>query len=255
MTTAPERGTRGPLPLVVIPGMLCDETLWAEVDLPRDRDIHHIALTRPDIGQLADEALSSLSGPFVLVGLSLGSIVGFEILRRAPERVAGLCAMSTNAGAPRPEQYAAWRAMDRLIGEGRFTDVVEQTLPGMFDVPRPPLEAAQRYRKMARAVGPEAARAQLAAQATRTDAFDVLPAARCPALVLCGTRDALCPPDFHRAITAAVPGARLHELPGAGHLLPWQRPDTVSTAVREVLDAAERGRPLAPCPSAPAVFP
>lgn len=253
MTTTPRRGARRPLPLVVIPGMLCDETLWAEAALPRDRDVHHIALTRPDIGQLADEALSSLSGPFVLVGLSLGSIVGFEILRRAPERVAGLCAMSTNAGAPRPEQYAAWRAMDRLIGEGRFTDVVEQTLPGMFDVPRPPREAAQRYREMAQAVGPEAARAQLAAQATRTDAFDVLPSARCPALVLCGTRDALCPPDFHQAITAAVPGARLHELPGAGHLLPWQRPDAVSAAVREVLDAAEHGRPLGP--ASPAVLP
>ncbi len=40
--------------------------------------------------------------------------------------------MATNAGAPRPEQYAAWRAMDELIAAGRFGDVVERTLPDMF---------------------------------------------------------------------------------------------------------------------------
>ncbi|MBZ4019064.1 alpha/beta fold hydrolase [Streptomyces purpurogeneiscleroticus] len=239
-------GASGPLPLVVVPGMLCDHGLWTGVAFPERHEVHHVALTEPDIGRQADEVLSAVPGPFVLVGLSLGAIVGFEVLRRAPERVAGFCAMSTNAGAPRPEQYAAWRAMDELIAGGRFEEVIERTLPGMFDVTEPPGDLADRYRSMAHRVGPHPARAQLAAQATRSDAHGTLRTVRCPTTVLYGTRDALCPPDFHRAIAEAVPGARLSAVPGAGHLLPIQQPGAVSAAVRDLLATAQRTQPPQP---------
>lgn len=240
-----------PLPLVVIPGMLCDESLWSDVGFPEGHLVRHLALGKPDMGELAEEGLALVTGPFVLVGLSLGAIVGFEMLRRAPERVAGVCAMSTNAGAPRAEQYDAWQAMDTLIADGRFAEAVEQTLPAMFHLPDPPGGLAERYRGMAHAVGPHAARAQLAAQATRRDAFGALRTARCPALVLHGERDALCPPDFHQAIARAMTGARARELPGAGHLLPWQRPRDTATAVHEVLAEAERARALGPAQDQP----
>ncbi|WP_229870508.1 alpha/beta fold hydrolase [Streptomyces longisporoflavus] len=239
-----------PLPLVVVPGMMCDPSLWAEVDFPEGHPVLHLELGKPDIGALADDLLARVSGPFVVVGLSLGAIVAFEALRRSPERIAGLCVMSTNAGAPRPEQYAAWRAMEGLVDDGRFADAVEQTLPGMFPTPRPSSESAERYRRMARAVGPDAARAQLAAQSTRRDAIDALRGARCPAVVLSGSRDALCPPDFHQVIASALPDAELRTVPDAGHLLPWQEPSAVSDALRDLLGRV-RTRPTA-CPTRPA---
>lgn len=245
MTGVPYAEGARPLPLVVVPGMLCDARLWSGVDFPPGHDVHHVDLRRPDVGALAEDVLAATRGPFVLVGLSLGAIVGFEVLRRAPRRVAGLCVMSTNAGAPRREQYAAWRAMDGLIAADRFADVVERTLPGMFPDPEPTPGDAERYRAMAHAVGAPAARAQLAAQATRTDAADMLRAVRCPTVVLAGARDALCPPRFHRAIADAVPGAALEVLPDAGHLLPWQRPDAVTDALRSLVGAAARTTPAA----------
>lgn len=255
MSAVPPDGAPGPLPLVVVPGMLCDHDLWSDVAFPEHHQVHHVGLTRADIGRQTEDVLSAVTGPFVLVGLSLGAIVGFEVLRRAPERVAGFCAMSTNAGAPRPEQHAAWRAMDGLIAAGRFEEAVAQTLPGMFDAADPPVDLARRYRSMARRVGPDAARAQLAAQATRSDAHGALRTVRCPTTVLYGTRDALCPPDFHRAIAEAVPGARLTAVPGAGHLLPIQRPRPVSAAVHDLVAAAERTRPRPPVPARPAAHP
>ncbi|MEU9356677.1 alpha/beta fold hydrolase [Streptomyces sp. NPDC048301] len=229
--------TAAPLPLVVVPGMLCDAALWSEVTFPEGHPVHHVALTRPDIGTLAENVLDAVRGPFVLVGLSLGAIVGFEALRRAPERVAGLCVMATNAAAPRPEQHAAWKELDALVAAGRFAEVVERTLPDMFPDRRPSAADAERYRRMAQAVGPTAARVQLAAQATRQDALAALRAARCPSVVLAGGRDTLCPPAFHHSITEALPGARLRELPDAGHLVPWQRPDAVSAALRQLVAA------------------
>ncbi|MEU1488462.1 alpha/beta fold hydrolase [Streptomyces sp. NPDC005752] len=245
-----DSGRPEPLPLVVVPGMLCDADLWSEVVFPEGHPVHHVELRGPDIGVMAGDLLSAVSGPFVAVGLSLGAVVAFEALRTAPERFRGLCVMSTNAGAPRPAQHAAWRAWDELIADGRFTDVVEQTLPGMFPAPCPPGEPAERYRRMAYAVGPEAARAQLAAQATRRDATGALGAARCPTVVLAGAQDALCPPDFHRTIARAVPGAVLREVAGAGHLLPWQCPSAVSTALRDLL--ARVAAPVTSAHTAPA---
>ncbi|MFB8026552.1 alpha/beta fold hydrolase [Streptomyces sp. NPDC056465] len=246
MTAVPRVGPAYPLPLVVVPGMLCDESLWSEVEFPEGHAVHHLALGKPDIGALAGDLLSSVPGPFVAVGLSLGAVVAFEALHRAPERIAGLCVMSANAGAPRPGQYAAWRAWDGLIAGGRFADVVEETLPGMFPAPPDPAGGeAERYRRMARAVGPVAARSQLAAQATRSDREDALRTARCPTVVLSGARDALCPPDFHRLIARAVPDAELREVPGAGHLLPWQSPWEVSAALRDLLARVRSSRPPA----------
>jgi pimeloyl-ACP methyl ester carboxylesterase len=232
------RYAAGPLPLVVVPGMLCDASLWSDVRFPEGHGVHHVPLRQADMGALAEDVLAAVTGPFVLVGLSLGAIAAFEALRRAPARIAGLCVMATNAGAPRPEQYAAWRESEALIAAGRFADVVERTLPDMFPGRRAAPGDARRYRDMAHAVGPAAARAQLAAQATRTDATDVLRSVRCPTAVLAGERDALCPPAFHRAIADLVPGARLTLLPGAGHLLPWQRPEAVSAALRELVASA-----------------
>ncbi|MFJ6694592.1 alpha/beta fold hydrolase [Streptomyces sp. NPDC091272] len=228
---APNGTAAGPLPFVAVPGMLCDADLWRDVRFPEGHEVRHVPLRRTDIGALADDVLAAVAGRFVLVGLSLGAIVSFEVLRRAPGRVAGLCVMATNAHAPRPEQYAAWRAMDDRIAAGRFTDVVEETLPGMFPGRNPTPWAARRYRAMAHRVGATAARAQLAAQATRTDAVEVLRTVGCPTVVLAGARDALCPPAFHHAIADPVPGARLTVLPDAGHLLPWQRPEEVTAAL------------------------
>ncbi len=227
-----------PLPLVVVPGMLCDADLWSDVAFPEGHPVHHVALRRPDVGALADDVLATVEGPFVLVGLSLGAIVGFEVLHRAPGRVAGLCVMATNAAGPRPEQYAAWRELDGLVAAGRFAEVVERTLPDMFPGRQVPDAEAGRYRRMAGTVGPGAARQQLAAQATRQDRLAALRSADCPALVLSGARDTLCPPAFHHAIAAALPQGQLRELPDAGHLVPWQCPDAVSTALRDVVTAA-----------------
>lgn len=52
------------------------------------------------------------------------------------------------------------------------------------------------------------------------DVRDILPAVRVPALVMHRTNDYLFPVTFSRDFAAAIPGARLVELPGVDHL-PW----------------------------------
>lgn len=225
--------------VVLVPGMLCDADLWSDVAsglpgaLPAD-------ITAPDIAAMAEQVLAVADGPFVLVGLSLGAIVGFEVARRAPERLAGLCAMSANAAAPRPDQLAAWTEMAARTGHGGFGSVVaEQLLPTMYAGRNPSEDKRNRFLGMAHRVGPDTFVEQLAAQATRTEAFSVLDRLSCPVLVLCGEQDQLCPPSFHRDIAAHARDSVLRVVPGAGHLLPIEAPHAVSAALRDWLPSLD----------------
>lgn len=65
----------------------------------------------------------------------------------------------------------------------------------------------------------------------RMDLGPGLAATTIPATVLVGTRDLLTPPRSARALARAWPSAELKVLPGAGHMLPIERPDEVVEAV------------------------
>jgi pimeloyl-ACP methyl ester carboxylesterase len=72
------------------------------------------------------------------------------------------------------------------------------------------------------------------------DRFDVrerLGAIRTPTLVLTGAEDRLTPLAYGRFLAAAIPGARLVEIPGAGHFPQLEQPAAVNRAVREFLAA------------------
>jgi pimeloyl-ACP methyl ester carboxylesterase len=57
---------------------------------------------------------------------------------------------------------------------------------------------------------------------------------RVPVVVVRGTRDALCPGDWARALVAAAPAGELVELPGAAHMTVQTHPAEVAAAVRSV---------------------
>jgi pimeloyl-ACP methyl ester carboxylesterase len=61
------------------------------------------------------------------------------------------------------------------------------------------------------------------------------------ALVLVGAEDRALPPARSRALAAALPSARLVEVPGAGHLSALEAPDAVGAAVGRFLDEVHAG--------------
>jgi pimeloyl-ACP methyl ester carboxylesterase len=75
-----------------------------------------------------------------------------------------------------------------------------------------------------------------ATEATWTgDYTGVLPTISVPALVLCGERDAIAPPELSRAIAGAIPGARFAFVPDAGHVANADNPAAFNELVREFL--------------------
>jgi pimeloyl-ACP methyl ester carboxylesterase len=55
-----------------------------------------------------------------------------------------------------------------------------------------------------------------------------------PANILVGEADRIIPARAGARLAAAIPGARLTRLPGAGHLLPFQQPGAIVAAIEEI---------------------
>jgi 3-oxoadipate enol-lactonase len=75
------------------------------------------------------------------------------------------------------------------------------------------------------------------AMMARPDSTATLATITVPTLVVAGEEDTISTPNEARGIAAAVPGARLVTIPGAGHLSSLEQPAAFSRAVREFLAA------------------
>ena len=225
------------IPLVLVPGLLCDEALWAhqtehlgEVAEPAVV----LATGAPSIGGVAEQVLAAAPARFALAGLSMGGYVALEIMRRAPGRVARLALLDTSARPDTPEQTALRREMLELVARGGFGKVMPASLPKLVHPDRLQDDRLLGVIKgMAARVGEEAYVRQQTAIIARPDSRPDLARIRCPTLVLCGRQDALCPVDRHAEMAAAIPGARLAIIEDCGHMAPLERPQAVTALLRE----------------------
>ena len=229
-------------PVAFLPGPLTTEAFWSPVVARLDGRVEPwIAdLTLADsIAAMATRVLADAPWPrFALAGHSLGGYVALEIVRRAPERIARLALIDTQARPDTLEAIDRRRALIELAQSGRFQEVAERLIPVVFDsveVVEPSLVAL--HRDMARAVGAEAFLRQQRAIMDRVDSRPTLAAIRCPTLVLCGVHDLLTPLDRHEEMAAAIAGAKLVAVPSAGHYSPLERPYEVGFALANWLDA------------------
>jgi 3-oxoadipate enol-lactonase len=97
-------------------------------------------------------------------------------------------------------------------------------------------EIVDRIRRMMAATPVPGIVGALAAMRDRHDSTGLLPTLTgLPTLVLVGEEDAMTPPDVARRMAAAIPGARLVVVPGAGHIPPVERPAETTAALLEFL--------------------
>ncbi|MEQ9638608.1 MAG: alpha/beta fold hydrolase [Alphaproteobacteria bacterium] len=228
------------IPLILVPGVLCDRTLFAP-QLAALSDIADIHVTdehlyHDDIGEIADAILADAPERFAVAGLSFGGYIVFELLRRAPQRISHAAFLDTSARADTEERKQA-RAKDLArVGEGRFIGVSEGLLP-LFMHPDHLADdnLRNRVKNMTQRVGEEAFVSQIHAVMSRPDSRPDLAAITCPTLVLVGAEDQMTPPELAREIHAGIAGSRLVEVPHCGHLATIEQPEAVNAALREWL--------------------
>ena len=230
-------------PLVLVPGLLCDERLWRHqagglADLV-DRVLVPDLTGADSVAAMARGILETAPERFALAGLSMGGYVALEVMRQAPDRVEALALLDTSARPDTPEQTGARLALIELARDGRFDEVWRTLLPKIVHPDRvgdPEIRSA--VEGMAHAVGPEGFERQERAIMGRPDSRGGLPGISCPALVLCGRDDALTPPHLHEELADGIPGAHLHLVERCGHLSTLERPEEVTRAMRGWLNRA-----------------
>ncbi|HET8699535.1 MAG TPA: alpha/beta fold hydrolase, partial [Gammaproteobacteria bacterium] len=193
--------------------------------------------TRDDsMAAIARRALSHVAGRFVLIGLSMGGYVSFEIVRQAPERVAKLALLDTTARPDLPEQSDARRRQIELAQNGRFNTIADLLFPKFVAAARHGDDALRAtVRTMAQETGGDAFVRQQTAIMNRPDSRPGLAAIRCPTLVVVGEDDTLTPPDRAAEIAAGVPNAHAVTVPRCGHLSTIEQPEAVTRALVEFL--------------------
>lgn len=231
-------------PLVLLPGMLCDDILF-EHQVEHLSEVAEVSvgdLTRDDsIGGMAQTVLDGAPNSFALAGLSMGGIVAFEILRRAPERVSRLALLDTTARPPSGQQLEAWEQFSGMVDKGHFEEVVEEyLLPAYFHPDREEPDLEKKARRMAENVGGDAFQRQLSAQSGRPDSRESLREVRCPTLVALGRQDQLCPMEAHEEISSAIPESKLLVIEDCGHLSTLEQPQAATALLRYWL---EDGKP------------
>ena len=230
------------IPLLLLPGMMCDARLFApQVAATRDRAVSVAPIGAFDTTEaLATEVLAHAPPRFALAGLSMGGIVAMEMLAQAPGRIAGLCLMDTNPKAEAPEVAARREPQIARVMAGELRAVMRDEMKPNYLADGPNRGAIlDTCMAMAEALGPEVFVRQSRALQTRADRQEALRGVAVPSLVLCGREDALCPVHRHELMHGLMAGSRLTVIDGAGHLPTLERPEAVNAALAMWLEEVE----------------
>ncbi len=229
------------IPLVLIPGMMCDGRLFApQIEaFSHQRAIH---LPAPGAAEtvegLAAEVLAEAPPRFCLAGLSMGGIIAMQIMALAPDRVERLALLDTNPWPDPPETRANRDRQIALVRQGELAAVMRDEMK-----PNYLAEGPDRNRildlcmDMALALGSDVFVRQSLVLKARPDQCATLETVRVPTLVLCGAQDTLCPRDRHDEIHSRIAHSRLHIIAGAGHLPTLEQPEATNKALQSWLEA------------------
>lgn len=195
------------------------------------------------MSRLADDILALLAhlgvARTVVVGLSMGGYLAFELVRRAPHLIRALVLADTRAGADDAAGRAGREAFaDSALARG-LDWVADAMIPKLLrDSPDPAVVA--RVRQLIAAGTSAGVAAAQHGMAQRLDSTATLAAIACPTLVLVGELDRVTPPAEAEKMAAAIAGATLVKIAGAAHLANLEAPEAFDRALLEFLSALPR---------------
>jgi pimeloyl-ACP methyl ester carboxylesterase len=239
--------TANGLPLLMLPGTLCDERVFAAATAGLGRQRYTIEMG----GEMSAPAMArrvlELAPPrFALMGFSLGVIVALEVVAQTPQRVERIALIGGNPRAMPAERVPRRRAAvakAKLVGNaGYIDDVWEDSVPAWRTD-----DAGLRAELKAMAVDTplRSFEEQIEIAINRADQRPALRDIAVPALIACGAEDRVCEPELSREMAAGIPGARLAIVERAGHYLTLDQPEIMAGLLAEWLAAPARANQTA----------
>jgi len=165
------------------------------------------------------------AGPAVIAGHSMGGYITLAFARKFPGLVRGLVLVGTKSGPDSPEAAAGRRATAEKVRAQGVGVVIDAMAPKMIAATSTDPAMAADVRAFMTPSRPEGVIAALLGMAERPDATPMLSGIRVPTLVITGADDVLIPSSESEKMAAAIPGATLAIIPGAGHLVAFEQPE------------------------------
>jgi pimeloyl-ACP methyl ester carboxylesterase len=220
------------MPLVLIPGLLCNRDLWSSQAalLGRHADILVADLTtQSTLSEMALSVLKAAPEHFSLAGFSLGGQVALEIMSIAGHRVERLALLSTTHGGLLPPVEKAIRHAIEIIEGGDFEGYLEAAYPTYVCASRisdPAVKGC--FMGMAHALGRDVGLRQMRALLEIRNTFSGLDQIRCPTLIMGGQSDRRTTPEAHQTLAQEIPGSQLVMIDDAAHFTPLEQPVVVT---------------------------
>nr|WP_244314073.1 alpha/beta fold hydrolase [Roseibium denhamense] len=219
---------------------MCDARLFGPqiAAFSGQRAVHLGPLTGHDtVEDLAADVLASAPPVFALAGLSMGGIVAMEVARQAPERIDRIALLDTNPRAELDDVRARRLPQIEKVRRGGLKEVMRDELKPNY-LANGPLrqDVLNTCMEMALDLGPEVFERQSRALAARPDQQETLRGLSCPALVLMGREDRLCPLDRHELMHDLLQDSVLEIIGNAGHLPTLEQPVAVNAAFQTWLE-------------------
>ena len=223
------------MPVLLIPGLGCSSRIYEPVIGPLWRFgpvtvANHI---RDDsMGAIARRILAEAPPRFALAGHSMGGYIAFEIMRQAPDRVARLALVNTQARPDTLEITERRRGFMARARAGAFHEVLDEQFPLLVHRARGGDAAIHKLiHDMGDDVGPDGFINNQTAIIARVDSRPVMATIRCPTLVLSGDDDQLIPNSLSKEMADGIPGAKLTILSDCGHCPQAERPEATAAAL------------------------
>jgi YbgC/YbaW family acyl-CoA thioester hydrolase len=253
LTTATDIQGDGPAVLFVH-GFPLDRTMWRHLisTLTGWRriapDLRGMGLTDVPgdgytLGQYADDLAGLLDvlgiDQTVFCGHSMGGYIGFEMMRRHPDRIRALILANTR---PTADDAAGKTVRDDMIatvdrdGTAVLPDLLVPKLLGPSSLAALP-RVVEHLRTMIAGTPARGVIGALTAMRDRPDSTPSLATIEVPTLVIAGTDDQLIPLRECKAYAKDIPGAQFTPIPEAGHLAPMEQPIAMSRVMAEFLEA------------------
>jgi pimeloyl-ACP methyl ester carboxylesterase len=189
-----------------------------------------------NMGAIARRILAEAPPRFALAGHSMGGYIAFEIMRQAPERVAKLALMNTQARPDTPQATARRRGQIARAQAGEFRGVLEELFPGFVHPSRrEDASLRQLVYDMGDDIGSEVFVRQQTAIMGRPDSRPSMAWIKCPTLVLSGDEDNIIPNSLSVEMADGIPNAKLIIIPHCGHLSQPEQPRATTDALVEWL--------------------
>lgn len=246
-----EWGRRDAPPLVLLHGFMGSAVDWKEVAAILSHAFRVVAVDLPGHGASTDptERNFSLDGAadavvaataglerFALVGYSLGGRVAYHVAIARPDRVTSLVAASAHPGLADDGDRLARRRLDEQRA-GRLLEDPRRFLDRWYRAPmfgglatNPDLRERLAARRLA-GMRPTWARALVGLSTGRQAPIgERLRSTGVPTLLVAGTQD-----ERYLALLgtlAGEAGAWYYVIPGAGHALHMERPETFASVIR-----------------------